>query len=320
MIEFDAGELPELRAQEGQHHRQRIGEPGGLDHEVVDPAVTGKNPEDRIDEIVVDRAADAAVFQLHHVVVGGDDQLAVDAEFAELVDDDGGAQSVLVGENVLHQRGFSAAEKAGDDGHGQARLGRMGGKSRGRGGGHGDLRPARSELRCGVPVRRLLERDDFSSSHHPALAFCLCVIFSENRCPLFGITQLERQVMSGVEGIFGADRGLAHGIAEGIGERVQRAPTRAMPGDDVADPKRPQSLHGVRNDPFHDAAEMQAAHHAVDRYVGKQVSRVRAHIDDAGVGAGAEHDQAEIADVYDQHALVHEQRIGRARARRDRYG
>ena len=137
---IDAGELPELRAQEGQHHRQRIGEPGGLDHEVVDPAVTGENPEDRIDEIVVDRAADAAVFQLHHVVVGGDDQLAVDAEFAELVDDDGGAQSVLVGEDVLHQRGFSAAEKAGDDGHGQARLGRMGGKSRGRGGGHGDLR------------------------------------------------------------------------------------------------------------------------------------------------------------------------------------
>jgi hypothetical protein len=33
-----------------------------------------------------------------------------------------------------------------------------------------------------------LERDDFYSSHHPASAFCLCVIFSENRCPLFGIT------------------------------------------------------------------------------------------------------------------------------------
>src|SRR3954451_20806078 len=33
----------------------------------------------------------------------------------------------------------------------------------------------------------LLERDDLLSSHHPAPAFCLCVIFSENRWPLFGI-------------------------------------------------------------------------------------------------------------------------------------
>src|SRR6516165_9216820 len=32
-----------------------------------------------------------------------------------------------------------------------------------------------------------LERDDFSSNHHPALALCLSMIFSENRFPLFGI-------------------------------------------------------------------------------------------------------------------------------------
>jgi hypothetical protein len=32
-----------------------------------------------------------------------------------------------------------------------------------------------------------LERDDFSLNRHPALAFCLSMIFSENRCTLFGI-------------------------------------------------------------------------------------------------------------------------------------
>jgi hypothetical protein len=32
-----------------------------------------------------------------------------------------------------------------------------------------------------------LERDDFSSNRHHALAFCLSMIFSENRWPLFGI-------------------------------------------------------------------------------------------------------------------------------------
>jgi hypothetical protein len=32
-----------------------------------------------------------------------------------------------------------------------------------------------------------LERDDFSSNRHPALFFCLSMIFSENRHPLFRI-------------------------------------------------------------------------------------------------------------------------------------
>jgi hypothetical protein len=32
-----------------------------------------------------------------------------------------------------------------------------------------------------------LERDDFSSNRHPALSFCLSMIFSENRCTLFRI-------------------------------------------------------------------------------------------------------------------------------------
>jgi hypothetical protein len=33
----------------------------------------------------------------------------------------------------------------------------------------------------------VLERDDFSSNRHPALSFCLSMIFSENRYPLFRI-------------------------------------------------------------------------------------------------------------------------------------
>jgi hypothetical protein len=34
---------------------------------------------------------------------------------------------------------------------------------------------------------RVLKRDDFSSNRHPALGYCLSMIFSENRYPLFGI-------------------------------------------------------------------------------------------------------------------------------------
>jgi hypothetical protein len=51
----------------------------------------------------------------------------------------------------------------------------------------------KSWMKCSrVATRRerlgsALERDDFSSSRHPALAFWWSMIFSENRYPLFGI-------------------------------------------------------------------------------------------------------------------------------------
>src|SRR6266853_1339919 len=35
-------------------------------------------------------------------------------------------------------------------------------------------------------LTRSLERDDFSSNRHPALSFCLSMIFSENRYPPSG--------------------------------------------------------------------------------------------------------------------------------------
>jgi hypothetical protein len=44
--------------------------------------------------------------------------------------------------------------------------------------------PARRGLRR---VGGALERNDFSSNRHPAPAYFWSMIFSENRCPLFGI-------------------------------------------------------------------------------------------------------------------------------------
>jgi hypothetical protein len=49
-------------------------------------------------------------------------------------------------------------------------------------------RPAQAELRRAANAEpRHLERDELSSDRHPALAFCLSMIFSENRFPLFRI-------------------------------------------------------------------------------------------------------------------------------------
>ena len=111
--------------------------------------------------------------------------------------------------------------------------------------------------------------------------------------------------MLGIEGVFRADRGLAHRVAEGVCERVQRAPTGAVAGDDVRDAKWPQPIDGVRNDSLHDAAEVQPAHDAVDRNVGEEIAGMETYVDDARVRARAEHDQSQMAHVRHQHALVH---------------
>src|SRR5262249_26098145 len=119
-----------------------------------------------------------------------------------------------------------------------------------------------------------------------------------------------RAVMPGIEGVFRADRGLAHRIAEGPGERVQSAPTGAVAGDDVGDAKRPQPFDGIGNDSLHDPAEVQPAHDAVDRNVGKEIASMETYIDDARVRARAEYDQSQVAHVRHHYALIHEQRIG----------
>jgi hypothetical protein len=45
----------------------------------------------------------------------------------------------------------------------------------------GKSRPRAPKMAAGIG--RVLEQDDFSSNRHPALSFCLSVIFSENWCP-----------------------------------------------------------------------------------------------------------------------------------------
>ena len=109
---------------EGADQRLRQGEAGGLDDDVVGPVGAGQQRLHGGDELVGDGAADAAVAQLDHVLLAaglvaaaGEDVL-VDAEFAELVDDERDALALGVGEQVADQRGLAGAEEAGDDGDG----------------------------------------------------------------------------------------------------------------------------------------------------------------------------------------------------------
>src|SRR5690606_39481457 len=78
------------------------------------------------DEVLADGTADAAVTELDHilftagVVAAAEQHFAVDAELAELVDDERNALALRVRQQMPDERGLAGAEKAGDDGDGDA--------------------------------------------------------------------------------------------------------------------------------------------------------------------------------------------------------
>ena len=60
-------------------------------------------PVDDADQVAAHGAADAAVVHLEHFLVGADDEVVVDADLAELVDDDGVFLAVRLGQDAVEQ-------------------------------------------------------------------------------------------------------------------------------------------------------------------------------------------------------------------------
>ena len=92
-------------------------------------STAGMRVEDRVErrhELVRHRAAQAAVGELDDVLLraGGIaaafEDLAVDADVAELVDDDGEPAALRIRQDMADQRRLAGAEEAGDDGAGHA--------------------------------------------------------------------------------------------------------------------------------------------------------------------------------------------------------
>ncbi len=104
--------------EEGLRHRRRIGEPGGFHQDAVEAARPLHQPLDHADEIATHGAADAAVVHLEDFLVRLDDEIVVDADLAELVDDDGVLLAVVLGEDTVQQRRLAGAEVAGENGDG----------------------------------------------------------------------------------------------------------------------------------------------------------------------------------------------------------
>ena len=109
--------VAQLAAEEGHRHRQRIGQTSGLHNDVVQVLWTFKHPLHRLHQLVVDRAADAAVAQLHHLLSCGDDEFVIDADLTEFIHQHSGLHALLIAENVVEQSGFPGTEEARENRH-----------------------------------------------------------------------------------------------------------------------------------------------------------------------------------------------------------
>ena len=105
--------------EEGLRHRRRIGEAGGLDDDGVEFALASHQAVEDAHQVAAHGAADAAVVHLEYFLVGADDKVVVDADFAEFIDDDRIFLAVRLGQDAVEQRRLAGAEIAGQhrDGH-----------------------------------------------------------------------------------------------------------------------------------------------------------------------------------------------------------
>ena len=113
------GRIAQVAAQKRHRHWQWIRQTGGFHHQIIHGIGAIEDAIHRLEQFAVDRAADAAVAQLHHVFAGGDDQVVVDADLAELIHQHGGFHALLIAEDVVEQGGLAGPEEAGEDRHRQ---------------------------------------------------------------------------------------------------------------------------------------------------------------------------------------------------------
>jgi hypothetical protein len=104
--------------EERLRHRCRVGEAGGLDHDLVELVAALHQVAEDADQVAAHGAADAAVVHLEDLLLGVEHEGVVDADLAELVLDDGDPLAVLLGEDVVQQRRLAGAEEPGEHGDG----------------------------------------------------------------------------------------------------------------------------------------------------------------------------------------------------------
>ena len=104
--------------EEGLGDRRGIGEAGGLDDDRVELALAPHQTVDDANQVAAHGAADAAIVHFENFLVRIDDEVAIDADLAELVDDDGELLAVRLRQDAVEKGGLAGAEIAGQDGDG----------------------------------------------------------------------------------------------------------------------------------------------------------------------------------------------------------
>ncbi|MNS89077.1 hypothetical protein D3C72_1230770 [compost metagenome] len=114
---------------EGGRHRHRLADPGRFDQQVVVAVAVGQAPH-LLQEIVAQRAADAAVAELHQRLFGATqlraavaNQLRIDVDLAHVVDDHRHPQAIAVAQDLVEQGGLAGPKEAGEHGDRKATVG-----------------------------------------------------------------------------------------------------------------------------------------------------------------------------------------------------
>ena len=100
---------------EGHENASGIGDATGFKEDIFDCLRSREQRDDRVDEVVSNLAADAAVGEADHVALHPDDEFGVDIDRAEVVDEDAYAEAVVPREDAIEQRRLSCPEKARQD-------------------------------------------------------------------------------------------------------------------------------------------------------------------------------------------------------------
>ncbi|MCY1411554.1 hypothetical protein D9M71_269420 [compost metagenome] len=109
---------------EGLGYRQRLGDAGGLNQQVIETPLTGQ-AGDLFEQVFTQGAADATVAHLHQLLFGtveadvALDLTGIDVDFTHVVDDHRDPQVVAVFQHVIEQRAFAGTQKAGEHGDGK---------------------------------------------------------------------------------------------------------------------------------------------------------------------------------------------------------
>ena len=110
---------------EGRSYRKWFGNAGRLDQQVIEPLTLGQRAY-FLQQIVAQRAADAAVGHLHQLFVSPREvrtaishQVGIDVHLAHVVHNHRHLQALAIVEHVIQQSCLSSPKEAGQDGDGE---------------------------------------------------------------------------------------------------------------------------------------------------------------------------------------------------------